>query len=95
MEREPLLLALLESVDKRYRELRQGKSPRDEWARHLVTLGRTVTVSTRTGARIGVAEDVDTDGALMLRLVDGSLERVVAGDVTPGVNANCLRAGWG
>jgi biotin-(acetyl-CoA carboxylase) ligase len=30
----------------------------------------------------GLAEDVDEDGALLLRLADGQLERILAGDVS-------------
>lgn len=47
------------------------------WRAGAPWLGRTVTVSGRTG----VAEDVADDGALWLREADGTRRRVVAGDV--------------
>jgi BirA family biotin operon repressor/biotin-[acetyl-CoA-carboxylase] ligase len=80
--RLPLLQAFLQRVDARYVALRGGQSPHREWAERLVTLGHSVIV--RSGGRTleGMAEGVDRDGALTVRLVDGSLERVMAGDVT-------------
>lgn len=51
------------------------------WRARLVTLGQRVTVSTPAGDLIGMAEDVDTDGALWLRADDGERHSVVAGDV--------------
>jgi len=51
-----------------------------EWRTRTVTLGRTVHVE--AGEPVdGVAEDIDADGALLVRTVSG-LRRVVAGDVT-------------
>jgi BirA family biotin operon repressor/biotin-[acetyl-CoA-carboxylase] ligase len=90
--RLPLLCALLEAVEARYLALQAGLSPYEEWARRLVTLGQPVMVSAPLSRPAreqelvdgleGVAEGVDVDGALLVRLADGRLERVVAGDVT-------------
>ena len=46
-----------------------------------MTLGRTVRVQ---GAQefTGVAEDIDADGALVVRCENGRLQRVMAGDVS-------------
>lgn len=57
------------------------------WEKRLSTLGQPVTVSPRADmpdeARFsGTAEGVDEFGALMVRLADGELRRVLAGDVT-------------
>jgi BirA family biotin operon repressor/biotin-[acetyl-CoA-carboxylase] ligase len=80
--RLPLLLALLEAAEARYLALCQGHSPHREWAERLVTLGERVTVS-GAGPRLdGVAVGVNADGALQLRLDDGQLETVWAGDVS-------------
>lgn len=77
-----LLLTLLEAVEVRYLALRQGRSPHREWAERLTTLGRRVVVS-GAGRRLeGVAVGVEADGALQLRLDDGRLEAVWAGDVS-------------
>jgi biotin-(acetyl-CoA carboxylase) ligase len=39
-------------------------------------------VSTSTATFVGVAEGVDEEGALLLRTEDGTLHRLLAGDVT-------------
>jgi BirA family biotin operon repressor/biotin-[acetyl-CoA-carboxylase] ligase len=80
--RLPLLWAVLHAVEARYMALGAGvPGVHAEWARHLVTLGRTVTVSAGDPVWEGTAEGVDADGALLVRRIDGSLERIVAGDV--------------
>ena len=80
--RLPLLQAFLRAVERRTLALRAGHSPHEEWAARLVTLGRQVTVSGAGLALNGRAEGVGPDGALLVRLADGRLERVLAGDVT-------------
>lgn len=81
--RLPLLWAVLHTVEARYLALGTGAPGlHAEWARRLVTLGRTVTVSTGDAVWEGTAEGVDADGALLVRRADGSLERIMAGDVT-------------
>ncbi len=82
VDRLSLLRSLLRAVDRRYVGLKAGHSPHAEWAARLVTLGRQVSVSTGDEVLAGVAEGVNADGALLLRLPDGRLETVLAGDVT-------------
>ena len=76
-----LLRALLHAVERRYELLKAGHSPCQEWAERLVTLGKPVTVSTTTAVWDGVAEGVDADGALLVRLADGRLQAILAADV--------------
>ena len=80
--RLPLLQALLQGIEERYLALRAGKSPHQDWAARLVTLGKPVTVTSTGSVLKGTAEGVDADGALLVRLTDGRLERVLAGDVS-------------
>lgn len=80
--RLPLLWELLRAIEVRYKALRAGQSPQAEWAARLVTLGQPVAVSAIDSCLEGVAEGVDDDGALLLRLPDGRLETVRVGDVT-------------
>lgn len=80
--RLPLLWALLRAVETRYVALEEGHSPHGEWAERLVTVGQRVMVSGMGAVLEGEAEGVDADGALLVRLADGRLEKVVAGDVT-------------
>ena len=82
VDRLPLLRTLLQTVEERYLALHEGRSPHREWAARLVTLGKPVTVTATGSVLEGTAEGVDADGALLVRLADGRLERVLAGDVT-------------
>ena len=52
------------------------------WRRRLETLGRQVRVQFGDDIEEGVAEDVDSDGNLLLRRADGSVIALSAGDVT-------------
>ncbi len=82
VSRLSLLQAYLEAVEGRYNALRSGQSPHPEWRAKLTTLGQEITVSGAGSMLRGLAEDVDEDGALLLRLADGQLERILAGDVS-------------
>jgi len=77
--REVLLDALLMSLDRWYaRYLSEGFPPvRDGWRRAAVTLGQRVAGVGVTG----IAEDLDTDGALLVRTARGGLVRLVAGEL--------------
>jgi BirA family biotin operon repressor/biotin-[acetyl-CoA-carboxylase] ligase len=50
------------------------------WKERSVTLGRQVSVRTDGGEVVGTAEDLDLDGALLVRTAEG-LTRVSSGDV--------------
>ena len=80
--RLPLLRGLLQAVEVRYKALKAGQLPQAEWAARLVTLGQPVAVSTMGVGVEGVAEGVNEDGALLVRLADGRLETILAGDVS-------------
>lgn len=80
--RLPLLWALLRAVEVRYLALLAGHSPHEVWAERLVTLHRPVTAAANGTVLHGIAEGVDANGALQVRLADGRLETVMAGDVT-------------
>ena len=53
---------------------------RSEWMEHAAGIGGSVTATSAAGAIRGVAEGIDTDGALLLRTGSGVV-RVLAGDV--------------
>jgi len=82
VERVTLLATFLSRVERRYEALRAGDSPHQDWAARLATLGQPVQATTSEGVLTGVAESVDEDGALLLHTQDGTLHRLVAGDVT-------------
>ena len=81
-DRTHLLAALLDGIEKRYKALKTGESPHKEWASRLATLGQQVEARTAQKTLAGVAESVDKDGALLLRAPDGTLHRLLVGDVT-------------
>lgn len=54
---------------------------RQRWKELSSTLGQEVLVRTDRSELRGVAEDIDVSGALLVRTAEGSLERVLAGDV--------------
>jgi len=62
------------------------KAPRQaiygEWRSRLTTLGQQVCVVSGGEVQYGRAESITADGSLMLRRDDGSLTRILAGDVS-------------
>lgn len=81
VRRIPLLQAALLEIEQRYAALLAGNWPIAEWAAALETIGKRLQVHTAQGVLLGVAEGVDEEGALLLRLDDGQLDRVLVGDV--------------
>jgi BirA family biotin operon repressor/biotin-[acetyl-CoA-carboxylase] ligase len=82
ISRAALLAALLAGVEQRYERLRSGWSPHEEWRGRLATRGQAVQVGTPDEVIVGVAADVDADGALLVQTPNGDLRRVLVGDVT-------------
>jgi BirA family transcriptional regulator, biotin operon repressor / biotin---[acetyl-CoA-carboxylase] ligase len=82
IDRESLLAAYLAHFEQLYTAAKSGESTRDRWRERLVTLGNDVRATWQGGSAEGIAEDVDDDGALLVRTADGALTRVEAGDVT-------------
>ncbi|MFA5374803.1 MAG: biotin--[acetyl-CoA-carboxylase] ligase [Dehalococcoidia bacterium] len=77
-----VLASLLAEFEAVYNALCKGEPIQLEWKRRLKTLGQNVTVRCGDVVRKGVAEDVDDDGNLLLRLPNKKLEVISAGDVT-------------
>jgi len=82
VSRLSIIRCLLVETERVYLALSAGGSIYEEWRDSLVTLGRRVRVKTGEAIYEGVAESVARDGSLLLRGPDGSLTRIVAGDVT-------------
>jgi len=80
--RENIIRSLLAEFERLYLLLPAGKSIYKTWRDSLETLGKRVVVTSGSDVLEGVGESVDESGALMLRGDDGSLTRVVVGDVT-------------
>ncbi|MCK5434012.1 MAG: biotin--[acetyl-CoA-carboxylase] ligase, partial [Dehalococcoidales bacterium] len=86
VSRLSLVQRLLAEIERLYLSLPAGRSVYEEWRDRLVTLGKGVQVKSGETVYEGIAESVADDGSLLLRRPDGSLTRIVAGDVTLMVN---------
>jgi len=51
------------------------------WKQHARFFGKRVSVTAGRDRMDGIAEDLDDDGALKLRLDDGRVQRIVAGEL--------------
>jgi|Deesub1362A_J573_1020465.scaffolds.fasta_scaffold00108_86 BirA family biotin operon repressor/biotin-[acetyl-CoA-carboxylase] ligase len=80
-----LFVALIRDLDQQYRRSRcLGFEPVFQgWRSLSSTLGRPVRIQSGDEEIVGEALDIDSDGALIVRRVDGETVRVIAGDVTP------------
>jgi BirA family biotin operon repressor/biotin-[acetyl-CoA-carboxylase] ligase len=83
VSRMELLSHLLERLD-----YWRGRLDRDElfqaWRDRLNMLNAPITVSNGSIPLEGFAEDVDAEGALLVRDTNGLLQRVMAGDIALG-----------
>lgn len=80
--------AVLEEFDKLYVDIAKDQKHGfermlDEWRHFNITLGKQVRVVTASTGEyfLGLARDIDSDGALLVETADG-IERVFAGDVS-------------
>ena len=81
VSRLELIRRLLVETERLYLALGDGEDIYREWRDNLVTLGKQVHVNSGNTVYSGIAESVNRDGALLLRLPDGSITEIVAGDV--------------
>lgn len=54
----------------------------EAWRGRLNTLGQTVSIQQPNGIITGIAQDVDAHGALRVQAADGTVHRVIAGDLS-------------
>jgi BirA family biotin operon repressor/biotin-[acetyl-CoA-carboxylase] ligase len=80
--RAQLAGAILAQIEHYYLRLRAGENLRALWVARLATLGQRVRAQTDSEIIEAVAENVDDDGALIVRRADGTRARLLAGDVT-------------
>lgn len=83
ISRVGLLQACLYQLEQWYECLCQGSFATilESWRQHEMTLGRWVEVSLPDSSVAGVAEDIDSHGALLVRDKGGRLHRILVGDV--------------
>jgi BirA family biotin operon repressor/biotin-[acetyl-CoA-carboxylase] ligase len=82
VDRRDLLLSFLARMEDWYETAVAGQSPVTAWADRLITLGRQVQVSQGEEVLVGTAVGVDEWGQLRVKTEDGSLQTIIAGDVT-------------
>ncbi|MBA7716212.1 Bifunctional ligase/repressor BirA [subsurface metagenome] len=82
VSRLDVIRCLLVEIERLYLALLAGESIYQKWRDSLMTLGRKVRIKSGKTVYDGIAESVATDGSLLLRRPDGSLTKIVAGDVT-------------
>ncbi len=85
ISRRLLACALLRQMDKLYAlYLAEGFEPiLQAWQDYFDLTGKQVEVSGQEGTSRGRVLGLDGEGALLLRLADASIKRVLAGDVRP------------
>lgn len=81
---DKLFRAVLEELEKFYDLfITEGFDPvLTQWKKYAGFLGKQIAVQDGTEKICGLAFDVDTDGALILKLENATLRRVVVGDVS-------------
>ena len=82
VSREALAAGILSEFEALYLAAQAGEPIHREWRARLGTLGKEVQVRFGDQVEEGLAEDVDSDGNLILRRADGSRVTIAAGDVT-------------
>jgi BirA family biotin operon repressor/biotin-[acetyl-CoA-carboxylase] ligase len=83
INRTALLQQVLRDLERWYQKfLGNEKDVLNEWKKLNMTVGNRITVSGAGEALDGLAQGVDSDGRLIVRLDDGAIRTVAAGDVT-------------
>ncbi len=83
IDRTAFLQQLLRELDRWYKVfLANEQDVLREWKSFNMTVGNRVTVSGAGDRLEGLAQGIDSEGRLVIRLDDGAIRRVAAGDVT-------------
>lgn len=77
-----LLKVIMEEFEELYSVVRRGGSVQEEWSSLLDTLNQDICVAIGEEIYEGYAQGVTEDGSLVIRLFDGSLKVLAAGEVT-------------
>ena len=84
IERTEAFRLILEELEHQYYEVLDSgfDETLNEWRQLSVTLGEEIEVRAPGNTYEGVATDIDEDGNLLVRIPDGTIKRIVAGDVS-------------
>jgi BirA family biotin operon repressor/biotin-[acetyl-CoA-carboxylase] ligase len=83
IDNRTLILNVLSGFEERYEHLRLGRweDLRLEWMSRAEFLGKQVRVTSFADIVTGAALDIDDSGALLIRMENGSVRKLVAGDL--------------
>ena len=81
--REEITAEILNEIDRWYMVLKRmdRKSLLGKWKELSSTLGKQVMVSTANETLTGLAEAIDDEGMLIVRLFSGQTKRISSGDL--------------
>ena len=82
VQREETLQAVLQELGYIYASLQEWGAVWSEWRESMETLGKEVRVLWGEQVEEGLAEDIDSEGNLVLRRKDGTVVSLTAGEVT-------------
>lgn len=84
VKRVQILADYLKNLEELYQiAVKEGFGPIfDEWRKYSNTLGQEVKVIAPDETYFGTAVDIDSEGLLIVKKKDGSMEKVIAGDVS-------------
>jgi len=79
-----LLQEILSRIDRAYQRFLAGEERhiRRDWLSHSIILGKPVLIVADAVIDEGIAEDIDDDGALLIRTDEGNTKRIVYGDLS-------------
>ncbi len=77
-----VVMSLYTELEKLYLQCHKPDLILTEWTTNMVTIGKRVKVKSGNNEIEGIAERVDASGHLLLRADDGSLQEIMAGDVS-------------
>jgi len=82
--RNEIIIQLLREFEQWYNILKkEGKKPLlDAWRQNSSTLGRKVNVVMRDFSWTGIAEDIDDNGMLILKMQSGERKTISSGDIS-------------
>lgn len=79
LSRKKILSVFLDNLEEKFSNM-ESETIISEWKEYSLTLNRRVTIITPKDVCEGIAVDVDEEGALILKLDNGTLKRVIYGD---------------
>lgn len=82
VDREAVINALLRQIQKASNDLLAPQEWMEAYRQNCITIGKEVQIIRGEEVRQGFAESMDDTGALVIRLADGSRERVDSGEVS-------------